>query len=70
MGDEAARYSGSDKATTALYPAVLGTGETNKYAETTVFTILAEAAQLIIHLKNNSTTNSDGITITDAITLG
>ncbi|MBT6324757.1 MAG: hypothetical protein HOJ35_02210 [Bdellovibrionales bacterium] len=69
LGNEAARYSGTDKATTALYPAVLGTGETNKYAETTVFTILAEAAQLIIHLKSNATTNSAGKTITAAITL-
>jgi len=60
----------ANAATTVLYPAILGTGSTNKYAETTVFTILGEAAQLIIHLKNNATTNGDGILITDAITLG
>jgi hypothetical protein len=74
LGDATERYTSSDAATTALYPAILGTGSTNKYAETTVFTILGEAAQLIIHLKNNETTNGDGILIvggvgTDSITL-
>jgi hypothetical protein len=67
LGEAGGRYTSGNYETTILYPAILGTGSTNKYAETTVFTILGEAAQLIIHLKNNETTNSDGILIVGGV---
>tara|TARA_B100000900_G_scaffold280460_1_gene239910 strand:+ start:9619 stop:10104 length:486 start_codon:yes stop_codon:yes gene_type:complete len=55
LGDDAARYNGITGANDAVnYPAVLGTGSTNKYTESAVFSVLGEAASLIDKLKNNN----------------
>lgn len=70
LGDDVNRYSNiSENSTTASYPAVLGTGLSNKYAESAVFTVLGEAASLIAKLKNNACTSSGGTTLGETITL-
>ena len=71
LGDDANRYnSANENSNTASYPAVLGTGLSNKYAESAVFTVLGEAASLIARLKNNACTATGSTTaLGEAITL-
>lgn len=66
-GEDTVRYSAvTDVATTALHPAILGALSTNEYAESVVFSVLAEAAIFIRRLKNNHIVAAAPLALTDA----